>query len=149
MPKIKDFVIALLSIGLSLLSTNLSAYSIALEASNLTDKMVKPLASLSYEAQGEMHWQVPLPTMNTLIAPKGQSIPMDKIRHNLTGYSLEYFDFQDTEGHLLAVCLSNYFAIQQDALIRFILLPLPGQPNRYHCERQVFKGPMGKRILVK
>ena len=124
---------------MALFTAKAEAYSIALEVTNATSEMVKPLANLSYESKGEMHWQDPLPTMNALIAPKGKNIPIDSLKTNLQSYNLEYMDFQDMDKHILAVCLSNYFSIREDALIRFILLPVPGEKHRYHCERQVFK----------
>ena len=123
----------------SILSGTAQAYTVSLQANNNTDINVKTSGTYSYEEYNVFHRQSPLPVINRVIAPHGRNIPLDNLRRNLTNYDIEYFDFTDTNNRVLARCLSTYFPIREDAVLRFTLHQLQGQQHQYKCTREVVR----------
>lgn len=128
-----------LSLTLALWSLQAQAFTVSLQATNTTNAEVQTQGSLSYEQNGTMIWQAPMPTINTIIAQEGKNIPLDETRQNLTSYDLEYLDFKDMNNKVLASCLDDYYPIRENAILRFTLYKVPGNNNKYKCVRQVIK----------
>ncbi|MBY0545610.1 MAG: hypothetical protein K2Q14_08745 [Gammaproteobacteria bacterium] len=118
---------------------SIKPYTVSLQVNNNTHQEVKTSGTYSYEQYGIFHSQAPLPIINKVIAPEGRNIPMDNLRRELTNYDIEYFDFYDTNNKLLAACLSTYYPLRENAIIRFSLYQLAGDNAHYHCTREVIK----------
>ena len=115
------------------------AYTVSLQVNNNTAEPVKTSGTYSYEQYGVFHRQTPLPIINKVVAENGRNVPMDYLRRDLSNYDVEYFDFNDINGKVLARCLDTYFPIREDAILRFTLLAVPGPGEKYKCVREVIR----------
>lgn len=129
-----------LAAALCCLAINSYAFTVSLQVTNKTNQEVKTEGSISYGYVDQpLVWQEPLPTINDIIAPKGMNIPVDGLRKDLDNYDLEYFNFNDMNNKVLVRCLSTYYALSQDAILRFTLYEVPGANPTYRCQRDAIK----------
>lgn len=134
------YIKASIFVILSMISINSFAFTLSLQATNHTNQEVTVAGGASYGFRDQpIIWQAPFPTMNKLIAPQGTNIPMSVVLKDLDNFSMEYFNFSDKDGKLLVRCLSDYYSISKDAILRFTLYQAPGPNSHYYCKRDIIK----------
>ena len=128
---------SLLLVGLVLTTSAWATqpFAVDLQVNNLTNQTLIPVASLNYEQNGQMNWQVPIPTSSIHIAPHTQHVSIDN-RNQLTAYDLNYLDFQDINGKLVVSCLEDYYATSTSINLIFTVAESNSAPGRYVCKHQ-------------
>lgn len=133
----KLFCTAIACLGL-LGMVNAYALDIHLQFNNNTDQSLRPEGTITYDKEGETHWNEPIQPPVTYIPAHAQDAPADELRVGLSDYFLEYFELFDRDGKYVTNCLESYVAVtKQNAIVTFTLTQIGKQNPRYVCNYKV------------